>query len=160
MNKFEQALEDNKKVTLKSIEEGISYKKQIGNGENKHLALNPFENKLMLESQDGLIKSDTNRNALISQQNKASYPEDNLSFKKLSKQSFDNFDVYVQENKERKGLIKTRQEEARVKTILKNKHVYRAKNYYNNNNLENVFYERDAHLERSMRFQNKINKNE
>jgi hypothetical protein len=152
MGKLDKKIDDNKKQTLKALEEQISYDKG-DYGKNKHIALNPFEDKLYLEN-----SNNSQRGGELVEYRENSYLEDGISFKRLEKKSFDNYEVYKQENMERKDMLEVRQKEAKVNRILKNKHIYRSKNHYNNTNIENIPYEKDSHLERSLRFQNKINK--
>ena len=110
---------------------------------NRRQALGSFENKVLLGNNS----------------NTPSIPEhkpETIEFKKIN--SISNIEIYKQENLEKKELIKRRQEESKIKSIIDNKHVYESQNFYNNTNLENIPYEKDSNLARSLRHK-KIYKN-
>jgi hypothetical protein len=110
---------------------------------NRRQALGSFENKVLLgegSNSTSLSKPKT----------------DQIEFKKLN--TVNNIQIYKQENPEKKKLIKKKQEESKINSLLKNKHIYEAQNYYNNTNIENIPYEKDSNIARSLRH-TKIYKN-
>ncbi len=140
---FDQKLEESKRFTLKSVANKKQQNMIEEEFKNRRQALGSFENKVLLgENSD--VPSITE------------HKSETIEFKKIN--SVSNIEIYKQENLERKEMIKRRQEESKIKSIINNKHVYESQNFYNNTNLENIPYEKDSNIARSLRHK-KIYKN-
>jgi len=106
--------------------------------------------------------------ALSANNQRKSYDLDSIQFKKLDLKSSNmkekdsdktsNFALYKQENQLTKNTIKVNQDKAIIQKVLKNKHVYQSMNYYKNNDLEHLAYERDPDVMNALKFRKAIKK--
>ena len=111
-----------------------------------------------------VFQEEENNLALQSNENKK-YDLNAIQFKKLNlrnksefKDAEANMALYRQENEITKNNIKVNQDKAKIKKVLKNKHIYQSMNYYKNNDLEHLAYERDPDVMNALRFKNVIKK--
>lgn len=84
-----------------------------------------------------------------------------IVFKKLDskdKGKDSNIALFKQENPLTNHTIKTKQEKAKFKKVLNNKHIYKSMNYYKNNDLEYLAYERDQDIFNTLKFRKSIKK--
>ena len=102
-------------------------------------------------------------NALVNHKTKPSQSQNEIEITKLQEKSDkvnkQNLEIFVQKNPKRiqkENLMRTI---AKEKKLLKNKHIYKAQNLYNNTNMEGLFYEKDTDVSRALKYEKKINKN-
>ncbi len=83
-----------------------------------------------------------------------------IQFKQLNnnQQQQSNVSLFKQENALRKNEIKEKQEKSKINKVLKNKHIYQSMNYYKNNDLEHLAYERDPDVMNVLKYRNNIRK--
>lgn len=116
-----------------------------------------------------VIEDDYENNlALASNGERKTYDLSSIQFKKLNLQrnknqkgfenKSSNIALYKQENELTKNTIKVKQDKAKIKKVLNNKHVYQSMNYYKNNDLEHLAYERDPDVMNALKFRKAIKK--
>lgn len=182
-NKVDKKIDIAKRVTLLQLEQAGEIK-EIENDQNfnKKILLN-FESKvntgnLLLENEGnykidylGTVDSSKNKNEIEefkfdnNNVNEISSfydtKVDHINFRKINlmKKDEKNIQIFKQENELVKETIKNKQNISKIKKVIKNKHIYQSQNYYKNNELEDVAYERDASFMRSQKYKHAIKKN-
>lgn len=149
LNKVDKKIEESRKFTLlKQIENNSHITNERTN--SHRAALEGFEHKLIDNDKNQVIDIDKMNPAnaikdikIIKQENVSGSTDNSISF-------------YKQENIAVKEKHKESQLAAKIKGIVKNKHIYRAKNYFNNTNLENILYEKDTDISRSLQFEKSL----
>jgi len=118
---------------------------------------NHYENDIMIfeESSNNLSFAHQSKNGDMK----------SIQFKKLNlnknnklEENESNIALYKQENQLTKHTIKLQQEKSKVNKVLKNKHIYQSMNYYKNNELDYLAYERDPNTMNALKFKKAIKK--
>lgn len=152
LNKVDIQIEKNKQFTLKQQIES----QQIDSSKiltNKHkLAFSEFENKLHIENNLANESNLPSTNVEDKEENKIEF------YKERNKSDDSLMEFYKQTNVTAREKSIKGQELSKIKNIVKNKHIYKAQNYYNNTNLEHLPYEKDADFSRAMQFAKSIKK--
>lgn len=184
--KTDRLLDQSKKITLlqlEKLEERKMLEKDRIDTENimldfemkiskNNLLENKFsKNDMQFNQSNNYLQDDHDKNLMVfqdqennltfnSEKNKE-YDLNSIQFKKLNSNNRNgdaNIELYKQENQVTKQTIKANQDKAKIKKVLKNKHIYQSMNYYKNNDLEHLAYERDPHVMNALKFRNAIKK--
>jgi hypothetical protein len=149
LNKVDLKMEKSKQFTLKKQIES----QQIKSNEiitNQHkLAFSEFENKLIGETKNETYFPNTD---VKEEENKIEF------YRQSNKSNDSSMEFYKQTNITAREKCIEGQEKSKIKKIIKNKHIYKAHNYYNNTNLEHLPFEKDADFSRAMQFAKSIKK--
>jgi len=154
-NKIDNALENNRSVTLLKLQ-NEEQEKQLIEDKNLHRkSLSSFETKAYLGPSETSLAS-PRKSSIKELSKERSTSISSIKIEKLNlKENFDNINIYKQRNEEKEKMQRYYREKARSKKVLKNKHQYIVQNAYNNMNNEGILFERDMDLQRSFRFEKK-----
>jgi len=154
-NKIDNALENNRSITLLKLQNEEQDKKLIEDKNIHRRSLSSFETKAFLgPSEKSLSSPRISSIKDVSREKTTSISS--IKIEKLTlKENFENINIYKQRNEEKERMQKYNREKSRNKKVIKNKHQYIAQNAYNNMNNEGILFERDMDLQRSFRFEKK-----